>query len=269
MNSSEGHRLQTPCGDGSLVWHVWGDAKAPPLVLLHGGSGSWTHWARNVDALAAAGWRVVVPDLPGFGDSAAPAGVRDADGMVEPVRQGLVQVVGDAPVTVVGFSFGSMVGALLAAQQPAMVKRLVIVGAPGLGLRDSRLKLYDWRHLTAQAERDAVHRRNLGILMLHDASAIDEATLRLHAHNLDRDRMRRRRLALTDILARTVPTLACRVDAIYGAEDALYADTMPELQRLLRGWPNLGELVLIAGGGHWVQYEKAAEFNAQLLRILR
>jgi pimeloyl-ACP methyl ester carboxylesterase len=143
------------------------------------------------------------------------------------------------------------------------------VGAPGLGLRDSRLKLYDWRHLATQAERDAVHRRNLGILMLHDPSAIDEATLRLHAHNLDRDRMRRRRLALTDILAKTVPALGCRVDAIYGEKDALYADTMPELQQLLRGWPNLGELVLIPGAGHWVQYEKPQEFDAQLLRILR
>ena len=55
-------RHATPCGDGEVVWHTWGTGE--PLVLLHGGSGSWTHWIRNVEALAAAGRRVVVPDLP-------------------------------------------------------------------------------------------------------------------------------------------------------------------------------------------------------------
>jgi hypothetical protein len=44
--------LRTPCGDGETVWHSWGDGE--PLVLLHGGSGSWTHWLRNVQALAGA-----------------------------------------------------------------------------------------------------------------------------------------------------------------------------------------------------------------------
>ena len=43
---AEGQRIETPCGDGSLVWRVWGSG--PPLILLHGGYGSWTHWIRNV-----------------------------------------------------------------------------------------------------------------------------------------------------------------------------------------------------------------------------
>ena len=65
-------RTETPCGAGTLVWHVWGQATRhpawPPLVLLHGGSGSWTHWLRNINALVDAGRWVLVPDLPGFGD---------------------------------------------------------------------------------------------------------------------------------------------------------------------------------------------------------
>ena len=71
-------RCETPCRtvSGTMVWHLWGqqgfDASLAPLLLLHGGSGSWTHWLRNIDALVASGRRVLVPDLPGFGDSAAP-----------------------------------------------------------------------------------------------------------------------------------------------------------------------------------------------------
>ena len=50
-------RRETPCGTGSLVWHVWGETRPgqPPVVLFHGGSGSWTHWVRNIEPLVAAG----------------------------------------------------------------------------------------------------------------------------------------------------------------------------------------------------------------------
>jgi len=52
-----------------MVWHEWGEG--PTVVLLHGGYGSWTHWIRNIDALAAE-HRVIAADLPGLGDSAMP-----------------------------------------------------------------------------------------------------------------------------------------------------------------------------------------------------
>ena len=52
-------------GEGQVVWHRWG--RGAPVVLLHGGAGSWRHWVRNVDALLAAGRTVWAPDLPGLG----------------------------------------------------------------------------------------------------------------------------------------------------------------------------------------------------------
>ena len=105
-------RHTTPCGDGQLVWHAWGREQDEPLVLLHGGSGSWTHWIRNVEALAAAARRVVVPDLPGFGDSARPPGGQDADFVAPALATGLRELLGDAPVDVVGFSFGGLTAAI-------------------------------------------------------------------------------------------------------------------------------------------------------------
>src|SRR5690242_9882520 len=132
-------RFTTPCGDGDMVWHAWGDGE--PLVLLHGGSGSWTHWIRNVAPLAAAGRRVLVPDLPGFGDSARPPGNGDADGVVPVLAEGLPYLLGMQPVDIAGFSFGGLCGGLLAAAHPELVRRLVLVGAPGFGLREKRLTL--------------------------------------------------------------------------------------------------------------------------------
>jgi 2-hydroxy-6-oxonona-2,4-dienedioate hydrolase len=258
-------RHATPCGDGEIVWHAWGSEGAEPLVLLHGGSGSWTHWIRNVEALAASGRRVVVPDLPGFGDSARPPQGQDADAVAPALAQALPALVGEQPVDVVGFSFGGLCGALMAASHPARVRRLVLVGAPGLGLRDRRLPLTSWRDQPTEEGQRAAHRNNLAVLMLH--GAVDDLAVALQAANVPRDRMHRRKLATTDILARTLPTLHCRVDAIYGEQDALYRDALPALgTKLSEG--RVREFRLIPGAGHWVPYEDAPAFHAALGRLL-
>ncbi|MGE4242661.1 alpha/beta fold hydrolase [Ramlibacter sp.] len=250
----------------AIQWHAWG--RGTPLVLLHGGSGSWTHWIRNVEPLAAAGRRVIVPDLPGFGDSTAPAGAVDADDLTGVMAEGIAQVAGNAPCDIVGFSFGGLVGGLMAAAHPSAVRRVVICGTPGLGLRSKRLALVAWRDLDDPEARHAAHRKNLATLMLHDPASIDDLAIAIQEANLERDAMPRRRLSLTDILARTLPGVRCRIDGIYGEMDALYRTVQPELKACYASFPTLGEFVLIPRAGHWVQYEEAAAFNSQLLRLL-
>ncbi|MFN8953387.1 MAG: alpha/beta fold hydrolase, partial [Burkholderiales bacterium] len=85
-------RLQTTCDGSRTVWHAWGQPTQPAVVLLHGGSGSWTHWVRNIAPLQAAGWRVLVPDLPGFGDSDLPPGCTDVDALPVHLHAGLQQL---------------------------------------------------------------------------------------------------------------------------------------------------------------------------------
>ena len=263
-------RITTPTGEdaGDVAWHIWGEPQAEPLVLLHGGSGSWTHWIRNVEALAAAGKRVVVPDLPGFGDSARPPGGQDADVVAPCIVAGLRQLLGDAPVDVAGFSFGGLVGALMAAGEPEAVRRLVLIGAPGLGLRSKRLPLTSWREQPTREGQLAAHRSNLATLMLASDASIDDLAVALQSANVPRDRMHRRKLALTDILVHTLPKIRCRIDAIYGEQDALYRDTLAELKQRLEVAPTFGKLVFIPGAGHWVQYQDAATLNRELLRLL-
>ena len=143
-------RIETACGDGALVWHRWGPANAAPVLLLRGGSGSWTHWLRNIAALADAGRSVLVPDLPGFGDSAPPPDGHDADVLPGRLELGLQRLIGDQPVDLVGFSFGGLVAGLWAQARPARVARLVLVGSPGLsGALLPPLDLRRWDALPA------------------------------------------------------------------------------------------------------------------------
>jgi 2-hydroxy-6-oxonona-2,4-dienedioate hydrolase len=263
----EAARRETPCGDGVAVWHLWGEGE--PVVMLHGGSGSWTHWVRNIAAVVAAGRMAVVPDLPGFGDSAAPPGGGDADAAVAPVADGLRTLLGERPSTVLAFSFGSLVAALLAAQQPRLVSKLLLVGAPVVALRRGRgVDLRPWSRSSSAAERNAVHRHNLAAIMLHRPESIDDEALALHALNVPRDRLRRRNLVTTNAFADAIPQLACRYRAIYGAEDVLCRGSWPAIQRALETTPRFDGLTLVPDAGHWVQFEAAERFNAWLVDAL-
>src|ERR1700733_5909011 len=101
-------RTETPCGDGKMVWRLWGDG--PVLVLFHGGAGSWRHWAHNIDVLSRE-YRLLVPDLPGLGESAFPPAGDDAAQVAAIVAAGIDTVLGtDAWYDVAGFSFGGTRG---------------------------------------------------------------------------------------------------------------------------------------------------------------
>ena len=266
-------RVCTPCGEGDLVWHVWGEQDAdpalPPLLLLHGGSGSWTHWLHNVLPLAATGRRVLVPDLPGFGDSALPPSGTDADAMPVPLEQGLAQLLGDTACDLVGFSFGGLSAGLLAIQFPARVASLVLLGAPGMGLQALvPFKLKGWRHLPGEAQRLAVHRDNLQMLMLHAPEAITPLACQMQFANAARDRMPKRKLSRTDILARDLPGLRCPLHALYGEHDPFYKGQAPAYAAVMQQAPGFRGMHAIAGAGHWAQFEQPDAFNQALLGVL-
>lgn len=267
-------RLHTMCDGSRTVWHAWGQPSQPAVVLLHGGSGSWTHWVRNIAPLQAAGWRVLVPDLPGFGDSDLPPGCTDVDALPAHLHAGLQQLqasgaCGDR-VQLVGFSFGGMAGALWLAAHPQDAEQLVLVGAPGMGMATSqRVPLKGWRHLPTTEAQNQVHRHNLMALMLERPTSLDDLALSLHAANVQRDRMPRRRLSSTDIVARALPKLQVPVSAIFGEHDALYRERLPELQAAMPGMAQWwGQWHTVAGAGHWVQFEAAQAFDQALQRLL-
>jgi pimeloyl-ACP methyl ester carboxylesterase len=269
---------------GDVVWHVWrasegaqvlldGSAKAlahepvnsssvvhEPLVLLHGGSGSWTHWVKNVLHLSQTRdvWAL---DLPGFGDSALPPDVRDADDLVPYLNALLQHAFPNRTVDVMGFSFGGMTAGLLAAAPEHNIRRLMLVGVPGLGLMQEALPMRGMMiNMTRAQERD-VHRHNLNAMMLHHASSVTDEVIDLQEANVARDRMRRRRIARTDVLAKAQSQWRIPVSGIWGQEDALYRGALDKVAQQL---PNMSTLSIVPNAGHWVMFERPDAFHVLL-----
>ena len=263
--AAEAQRIETPCGDGGMVWRIWGSG--PPLVLFHGGYGSWTHWIRNVLVLARE-FTVVAPDLPGLGESATPPEPHTAEGLAAIVVQGLEIVLPkDTSPHIAGFSFGGVLGGHVAAQLGDRLRALTLVGSNGLGLVRQPTDLQRVQAEMSPEEALAVHRHNLGALMIADPAKIDELAVYIQSQNAPRGRVRSRRFSRADTLARALPLVKARLDGIWGERDATAYPHLDERARVLRSFQPGARFEVIAGAGHWVQYEAADRFNPLLAEI--
>ncbi|HET7457614.1 MAG TPA: alpha/beta hydrolase, partial [Gemmatimonadaceae bacterium] len=101
-----------------------GDPAGPLVVLLHGFPNFWLLWRRQIPVLAAAGLRVVAPDLRGYNLSSKPAGVR-AYAVAELARDvaALVAERRAERAVVVGHDWGGVVAWRLAYSHPHVVRR--------------------------------------------------------------------------------------------------------------------------------------------------
>jgi pimeloyl-ACP methyl ester carboxylesterase len=248
-----------------MVWHRWGSG--PSIVLLHGGYGSWTHWVRNVEALAAR-YTVLAADLPGLGDSAMPPQPYDAESIARIVMDGLDDVLGrDGRYHLVGFSFGAALAGVMGRTVRDRVRSVTVVGPSGLDRLGPPVELRAWRHLPPPEQLEA-HRDNLATLMLADPAAIDDDTIALQGANARRARLRSRPIARTPVLRDALPAIAAPVNAIHGELDPTIHGQMERRERQLRDLRPDIELRVIPGAGHWVQYEAADRFNTALLELL-
>lgn len=258
---------RTPCGAGSMVWRVWG--QGAPLALFHGGYGSWTHWIRNVEPLAER-FRVLVPDLPGLGESGVPPEPDKPEAIAEIVAAGLLSLMNtDERVDIAGFSYGGLIGGLVAEQFGARAHNLVLVGSGGLGVRrGAPIELITWRDLPDEAARRAAHAENLAILMLADRGNIDELAVHLQIGNATRARVRSRALSRIPALPTAIPRMRARLHGLWGERDVTAEGVLDRIRDLLQSLQPGASFTVIPRAGHWVQYEAADAFNRTLIDLL-
>ena len=257
-----------------LAFREAGEPDAPVALLLHGYPNSSYLWRDMLPAVAAAGWRAVAPDLPGYGDS-------------EPFRHGAgtwadhVRALDDfvalhdlAPVALVVHDWGGLIGLRWACERPYAVRALVLMGTGFFA--DGR-----W-HGLAQGMRQpdqgeqliaGLTRRSFGDLLHAASPSITEEALDEYWKGFEGDERRAAHLALYrsgdfSELARYEGALA-RLDVptlvLWGAEDAFAP--VSGAHRFAREIPH-AELVVLDGVGHFLQEDASARVAGELRRFL-
>lgn len=119
-------------GGYRLHYFEAGPPGGAPLLLIHGLGARGEDWSRLLPALAANGFHIYAPDLPGYGRSSRP---KDADysiTMEENAMVGFAQAVHLSHTFVGGWSMGGWVAMKLTLDHPTMVDRLVIYDSAGV-----------------------------------------------------------------------------------------------------------------------------------------
>jgi 2-succinyl-6-hydroxy-2,4-cyclohexadiene-1-carboxylate synthase len=265
-------------GDG-LRLHVAiaGEAGGPPLVLLHGFTGSAEAWA-PVWAPLGARCTTIAVDLPGHGGSSAPddpgryALPRFADDL-----ERVLEVLGLERVAVLGYSMGGRAALHFALGHPASVAALLLEStSPGVaGDEERNERVAADIALAASIERDGidafVERWEALALWASQRVLSDSERVRLRTQ---RRQNRPRGLAnsLRGAGAAAESSLVSRLSAlgmpalvVAGALDTKYVAIGQELERLLPS----ARLVIVPDAGHAVHLERPAELVAVATGFLR
>jgi pimeloyl-ACP methyl ester carboxylesterase len=106
-----------------------GEPNAPPMVLIHGFAASNLVWSKVFLELAAAGFRVIAPDLPGYGYSGKNRELEYTIASQAIFVFNLIERLGIKRASLVGSSYGGAIAATIALDHPSLVDKLVLVGA--------------------------------------------------------------------------------------------------------------------------------------------
>ncbi len=255
--------------------------EGPPVLFVHGLSGSWPNWLEQLPVFAD-NHRVIALDLPGFGKSPMPTGEISISGYARTL-DALLDALDIDAAAVVGNSMGGFVAAELAINFPQRVERLVLVSAAGLstyrdprGLRELRrirrmerpiAAVTRWSAANADilASRPVLRTAALGAITRHaDRLPAPLAAEQIRGAgkpgflpalqaNLDYDFRHR------------LPEIACPTLIVWGANDPVVtvrdADAYAELIPGSRS-------VILPDTGHMPQIERPAELNALLAEFL-
>jgi pimeloyl-ACP methyl ester carboxylesterase len=123
-------------------YYVLGPAQGPAVVLVHGLGGRSEDWQNLAPYLTQAGYRVFLPDLPGYGQSQKPENFSYSVADEEAVVVGFFDALGLKQVDLGGWSMGGWIVQRVAAEHPERVKKLVLFDSAGIGVKpdwDTRL----------------------------------------------------------------------------------------------------------------------------------
>ena len=254
--------------------HYLDEGSGPVVVFLHGsgnGACGYSNFKGNYPELVKAGYRVIVPDLIGYGYSDKPDNVEyPLSFFIECVKQTLDQI-GVEKYTLVGNSLGGAIALGFALAHPQNVARLILM-APG-GLND----LPDYLAMPGMAMMFKL----FGAGVAPTAATMKEFFQKAFVVNPDcvSDELVAERLELMKLqnpqviktmkvpnMTERLGEITCPALTLWGLNENMMPDS--GIMRLAKGLPN-GRMVLVPQCGHWVMIEHRELFNRTVLDFLK
>lgn len=271
--------------------------EGPPLVFVHGLSGSWPNWleqlpvfgGRNGDTGQGAAstefgsHRAIALDLPGFGRSPMPPDGKVSIAWYADLVDALLEQLGVERAAVVGNSMGGFIAAELAIRHPQRVERLVLVSPAGLSTYgDPRIARYlPWarrmeRSVAAYgawiaSHSDAITRRPVlrnaffGMIVPHP-SWLPAPLVAEQLRGAGKPGLVPALQAISEYdLRPNLERIACPTLIVWGRRDRVITRRdMAAFNELIPG----SRTVLYEDTGHVAQLERPTEFNALLAEFL-
>ena len=267
----EGHYATLPNG---YRIHYLDEGAGPVVVFLHGsgnGACGYSNFKGNYPALVEAGYRVILPDLIGFGYSDKPDNVEyPLSFFVECVKQTL-DVIGVNQYTLVGNSLGGAVALGFALAHSQNVEKLVLM-APG-GLNDlpdylampGMAAMFETFNSGKPVSEADLKRFFIKAFVVNPACVDDELVRERHALMQLQNPQVMKTMKVPNMTDR-LGEIKCPALALWGLNENMMPDS--GILRLGKGLPNC-RMVLVPNCGHWVMIEHRDLFNRMTIDFLK
>ena len=243
------------------------------MLLLHGsgpGVSGWANWRPTIPALIRQ-YRVIVPDLLGFGYTEPARGQKYSMALWHDHLLAFMDALGIAKASVLGNSFGGALALRLAAESGARVDKLVLNGPAGLNFPITDALKAAWGY-----EPSIANMRALMELFAYDSNLISDglaalryaASVRGHVPESYRAMFMPPRQEMLEELSTDTDRLRKlqhRALIIHGREDR-FVPLASSLE--LNGMIKNSDLYVFGCCGHWVQTEQAERFNRVVMEFL-
>jgi 4,5:9,10-diseco-3-hydroxy-5,9,17-trioxoandrosta-1(10),2-diene-4-oate hydrolase len=254
----------------------------PPVVLLHGGgpgASGVSNYSRNIKPLAQH-FRVIVPDMPGYGRSAKGVDGSDPFGYLADHIRGMLDELGIGRAHLVGNSYGGSCALRLALDTPHRVDRLVLMGPGGIGTTRG-LPTAGLKNLLGYYGGDGPSldklRTFIRTYLVYDGDAVPESLIQTRYESsitpevvanppLQRPSSLRTLWRMDFTRDPRLAKLATPTLVIWGRDDKVNKPSGAAM--LGERMPN-ADVLLTANTGHWVQWERADFFNAVTTAFLK
>ena len=258
------------------------EGTGPPIVLLHGGgpgASGVSNYSRNIKPLAQH-FRVIVPDMPGFGRSAKGVDGSDPFGYLADHIRGMLDDLGIDRAHLVGNSYGGSCALRLALDTPHRVDRLVLMGPGGIGttrgLPTAGLKSLLGYYGGDGPSLDKL-RTFIRSYLVYDGDAVPESLIQTRYESstdpevvanppLQRPSGLRTLWRMDFTRDRRLSTLETPTLVLWGRDDKVNKPSGAAM--LGERMPN-ADVLVTAKTGHWVQWERADFFNAVTTAFLK